>query len=383
MSRLKLMTIVGTRPEIIRLSECIKRCDEVFDHVLCHTGQNWDYTLNKIFFEGLSLREPDVYLDCPGEHLGQTMGNVISRSYEVLSANRPDALLLLGDTNSALCAISAKRLKIPIFHMEAGNRCFDQNVPEEINRKIIDHTSDVNLPYTEHARRNLLAEGLHPRFIFVTGSPLPEVIEKNMDGIAASGIGEEMGLCKDGYMVLSMHREENVDSAASLRGLINAVNAIAQEYDMPIIFSVHPRTRNRIEAQGMELDKRIIPCKPFGFHDYLALQRNAHCVLSDSGTLWEESAILGFRAVQLRTSTERPEAIDSGICVLAGTHKEKILQGVHLACSEALSPQTRARVRDYTDECISHKVVNIIQSYTHAVDAFVWNRTGSSIPGQV
>ena len=293
-SKLKVMTIIGTRPEIIRLSEVIKRCDRYFTHVLVHTGQNWDYTLNKVFFEDLELREPDYYLDSVGDNLGDTMGNIIAISYEVLQKERPDALLILGDTNSALCAISAKRLKIPVFHMEAGNRCFDENVPEEINRRIVDHISDINLPYTEHSRRYLLSEGIRKDHIFVTGSPMREVLEKNLDRIEQSCVLDQLGIEENKYILVSAHREENVDIEANFYSLMKAINAVADRYKMPVIYSTHPRSLKRIEERGFVFSDNVRNLRPFGFLDYNKLQRCAYCVLSDSGTLSEESAILGF-----------------------------------------------------------------------------------------
>ncbi|MDR2486345.1 MAG: UDP-N-acetyl glucosamine 2-epimerase, partial [Clostridiales Family XIII bacterium] len=312
MESLKLVTIVGTRPEIIRLSETIKCADRHFDHVLVHTGQNWDYTLNQIFFEDLGLREPDFYLDAVGDDLGQTMGNIIAKSYKVLREASPDAVLILGDTNSALSAISAKRLKIPIFHMEAGNRCWDWNVPEMINRTIVDHISDINLSYTEHARRYLLAEGIDGKTIFVTGSPMREVLEGMQGKIASSDILDRLSVKRGGYIVLSAHREENIDDDVRIHRLMDAVNHVAENTGLPVIYSTHPRSRKRLEEAGIALHPLVRCEQPFGFTDYVRLQQDSHCVLSDSGTLSEESAILGFPAVLIRTSTERPEVLDSG-----------------------------------------------------------------------
>ena len=331
MKKLKLMTIMGTRPEIIRLSEIIKKADKYFDHVLVHTGQNWDYTLNQVFFEDLEIREPDYYLNSVGETLGDTIGNIIAKSYEVLLKERPDALLLLGDTNSALSAISAKRLKVPIFHMEAGNRCFDQNLPEEINRKIVDHISDINLPYTENSRRYLLSEGFRKEHIFVTGSPMTEVLELNLHKIENSDILSKLNLEKGKYIVLSSHREENVDKEETFNNLVESINAVAEKYNLPIIFSVHPRTRKKLEERNIKFNSLVQEMKPFGFFDYCNLQKNSFCVLSDSGTLSEESAILEFPAISIRTSTERPEVIDKGNIILAGVKKDEILSSLEIA----------------------------------------------------
>jgi UDP-N-acetylglucosamine 2-epimerase (non-hydrolysing) len=368
------MTIVGTRPEIIRLSEVIKACDRYFNHILVHTGQNWDYTLNQVFFEEFNLREPDYYLDAAGKHLGETMGNIIAKSYEVLKKEKPDALLILGDTNSALSAISAKRLKIPIFHIEAGNRCFDQNVPEEINRKIVDHISDVNLPYTEHSRRYLLSEGIRKEHIFVTGSPMAEVLHKNMDKIKDSKVLDELDLEPGKYILVSAHREENIDNEENFFSLMNALNYIAETYQLPIIYSTHPRSWKMIEERGFKFDSLIRQLKPFGFFDYNKLQLNAFCVLSDSGTLSEESAILGFPAVLIRTSTERPEVLDKGTIVIGGITKEDIAQAVELSRAMLENKQETALPNDYFDENVSRKVVKIIQSYTKIIDKVVWRK---------
>ena len=317
MEKLKLMTILGTRPEIIRLSEIIKKADKYFDHILVHTGQNWDYTLNKVFFDDLELREPDYYLDSVGNNLGETIGNIIAKSYEVLLKEKPDALLLLGDTNSALSAIAAKRLKVPIFHMEAGNRCFDQNLPEEINRKIVDHISDINLPYTENSRRYLLSEGFRKEHVFVTGSPMTEVLEINKEKIEKSDILTKLNLEKNKYILLSTHREENVDNEKNFNNLVESINSVAEKYQMPIIFSVHPRTQKKLKERNIKFNSLVRELKPFGFFDYCNLQENSFCVLSDSGTLSEESAILKFPAISIRTSTERPEVIDKANTTLA------------------------------------------------------------------
>jgi UDP-N-acetyl-L-fucosamine synthase len=374
MEKLKVMTIVGTRPEIIRLSETIKACDKYFNHILVHTGQNWDYTLNQVFFEELGLREPDYYLNAAGSNLGETMGNIISKSYEVLQKEMPDALLILGDTNSCLSAIPAKRLKIPIFHMEAGNRCFDQNVPEEINRKIVDHVSDINLPYTEHSRRYLLSEGIRKEHIFVTGSPMTEVLHKNMEKIQNSKVLEELGLEPGKYILVSAHREENIDIEKNFFSLMNALNRIAEKYQLPIIYSTHPRSWKRIEERGFKFHPLIRQLRPFGFFDYNKLQLNAFCVLSDSGTLSEESAILGFPAVLIRTSTERPEVLDKGTVVIGGITERDIVQAVELSRAMWENREKTVLATDYRDENVSVKVVKIIQSYTKIINKFVWNK---------
>lgn len=374
MEKMKVMTIVGTRPEIIRLSEVIKACDRYFNHILVHTGQNWDYTLNQVFFEEFQLREPDYYLDAAGEHLGETMGNIIAKSYEVLGKEKPDALLILGDTNSALSAISAKRLKVPIFHMEAGNRCFDQNVPEEINRKIVDHISDINLPYTEHSRRYLLSEGIRKEHIFVTGSPMTEVLHKNMDKIENSKVLEELELEKEKYILVSAHREENIDNEENFFSLMNALNNIAETYQLPIIYSTHPRSWKKIEERGFKFHPLIRQLKPFGFFDYNKLQLNSFCVLSDSGTLSEESAILGFPGVLIRTSTERPEVLDKGTVVIGGITEKDIVQAVELSRAIWENKEETVIANDYVDKNVSVKVVKIIQSYGKIVEKVVWGK---------
>lgn len=374
MEKMKVMTIVGTRPEIIRLSEVIKACDKYFNHILVHTGQNWDYTLNQVFFEEFQLREPDYYLDAAGEHLGETMGNIIAKSYEVLGKEKPDALLILGDTNSALSAISAKRLKVPIFHMEAGNRCFDQNVPEEINRKIVDHISDINLPYTEHSRRYLLSEGIRKEHIFVTGSPMTEVLHKNMDKIENSKVLEELELEKEKYILVSAHREENIDNEKNFFSLMNALNNIAETYKLPIIYSTHPRSWKKIEERGFKFHPLIRQLKPFGFFDYNKLQLNSFCVLSDSGTVSEESAILGFPGVLIRTSTERPEVLDKGTVVIGGIIEKDIVQAVELSRAMWENKEETVIANDYVDENVSVKVVKIIQSYGKIVEKVVWGK---------
>ena len=369
---MKVMTIVGTRPEIIRLSEVIKACDRYFNHILVHTGQNWDYTLNEVFFQELGLRKPDYYLEAVGEHLGETMGKIIAKSYGVISKEQPDALLILGDTNSALSAISAKRLKVPIFHMEAGNRCFDQNVPEEINRKIVDHISDINLPYTEHSRRYLLSEGIRKEHIFVTGSPMTEVLYKNKEKIEGSKVLEELGLGKNRYILVSAHREENIDQEKNFFSLMNALNHIAETYNLPIIYSTHPRSWNRIEERGFKFHPLIRQLKPFGFFDYNKLQLNSYCVLSDSGTLSEESAILGFPGVLIRTSTERPEVLDKGTVVIGGIVEKDIIQAVELSRAMWENGEETVVANDYRDINVSVKVVKIIQSYAKIINKVVW-----------
>lgn len=374
MKKLKLMTIMGTRPEIIRLSEIIKKADKYFDHVLVHTGQNWDYTLNQVFFDDLEIREPDYYLDSVGESLGETIGNIIAKSYEVLSKEKPDALLLLGDTNSALSAIAAKRLKVPIFHMEAGNRCFDQNLPEEINRKIVDHISDINLPYTENSRRYLLSEGFRKEHVFVTGSPMTEVLELNIQKIENSSILEKLNLAKGKYIVLSSHREENVDKEETFNNLVESINAVAEKYNLPIIFSVHPRTRNKLKERNIKFNSLVQEMKPFGFFDYCNLQKNSFCVLSDSGTLSEESAILEFPAISIRTSTERPEVIDKGNIILAGVKKDEILSSLEIATEMFKTDKKNIKPYDYLDDNVSDKVIKVIRSYTNIVNRVIWGK---------
>lgn len=374
MKKLKLMTIMGTRPEIIRLSEIIKKADKYFDHILVHTGQNWDYTLNQVFFEDLEIREPDYYLNSVGETLGDTIGNIIAKSYEVLLKEKPDALLLLGDTNSALSAIAAKRLKVPIFHMEAGNRCFDQNLPEEINRKIVDHISDINLPYTENSRRYLLSEGFRKEHIFVTGSPMTEVLELNLHKIENSDILSKLNLEKGKYIVLSSHREENVDKEETFNNLVESINAVAEKYNLPIIFSVHPRTRKKLEERNIKFNPLVQEMKPFGFFDYCNLQKNSFCVLSDSGTLSEESAILEFPAISIRTSTERPEVIDKGNIILAGVKKDEILSSLEIATEMFKTDKKNIKPYDYLDDNVSDKVIKVIRSYTNIVNRVIWGK---------
>lgn len=375
MKKLKVMTIVGTRPEVIRLSEIIKKNDSLFDHVLVHTGQNWDYTLNEVFFKELGLRAPDHYLDSVGQNLGETIGNIIARSYSLMEKERPDALLILGDTNSALSAISAKRLKIPTFHMEAGNRCFDENLPEEINRRIIDHISDIHLPYTEHARRYLIAEGVQKEHIYVTGSPMAEVLMKHKAEIDSSRVLEELGLQKDKYFLVSAHREENIDDEQNFLSLMNTLNTIAEEYQMPVIYSTHPRSQNRIEKRGFTFHPLVRSLKPFGFFDYNHLQLNAYCVLSDSGTVPEEAAVMGFPAISLRTSTERPEALDKGGIVLGGVTDESVLQAVEITRTMWEKGERGVPVIDYIDENVSTKVIKIIQSYVSIINRMVWRKS--------
>ena len=372
MNKLKLMTIVGTRPEIIRLSAVIKCADKYFDHILVHTGQNYDYTLNQIFFEDLKLREPDYFLESVGQNLGETMGNIISKSYSLMANLKPDALLILGDTNSALSAISAKRLKIPIFHMEAGNRCWDWNVSEMINRKIVDHISDINMPYTEHSRRYLISEGIDGKTIFVTGSPMREVLRDHMDDILKSDVLNRLGLKKRQYILVSAHREENIDIEDNFMDLMNAINHIAETYNMPVIYSTHPRSKKFIEMRDFKFHPLVQSMKPFGFLDYNMLQMNAYCVLSDSGTLSEESAMLGFPGVLLRTSTERPEVLDKGSVVIGGIRGEDVERSTRLAVSMYDNNEEVVLSPDYNDTNVSVKVVKLIQSYTDIVNRTVW-----------
>jgi UDP-N-acetylglucosamine 2-epimerase (non-hydrolysing) len=379
MSSLKIMTIVGTRPEIIRLSAVIKKCDRYFDQILVHTGQNYDYELNQVFFEDLGLRAPDYYLDAVGKDLGETIGNIIAKSYKLMAEQKPDALLILGDTNSCLSAISAKRLHIPIFHMEAGNRCFDECLPEETNRRIVDHIADVNLCYSEHARRYLNHEGTAQERTYVIGSPMAEVLHANLNQIKASNVLQKLRLIKGKYILLSAHREENIDTEKNFFSLMNAVNAMAEKYDMPILYSCHPRSAKYIEKRGFQFDRRVIKNKPLGFHDYNHLQTNAYAVVSDSGTLPEESSYflsvgLSFPAVCIRTSTERPEALDKGNFILAGITTEQVLQAVDTAVEMNRNGDCGIPVPDYTDENVSTKVVKIIQSYTGVVNKMIWRK---------
>lgn len=377
--KLKLLIIVGTRPEIIRLSAVIKKCRNYFDTLLVHTGQNYDYNLNGIFFHDLELAEPEIYLDAVGDNLGQTIGNIIARSYEIMVELQPDAILVLGDTNSCLSVIGAKRLHIPIFHMEAGNRCKDECLPEETNRRIVDIISDVNLAYSEHARRYLIECGCPRERTYVTGSPMAEVLHQNLTPIQQSDILPRLGLISRKYILLSAHREENIDTEKNFRSLFTAINAMAERYNMPILYSCHPRSRKRLEESGFRLDKRVIRHEPLGFHDYNNLQMNAFCVVSDSGTLPEEASFFtsvgqAFPAVCIRTSTERPEALDKGCFVLAGINTCSLLQAVETAVTLHDSGEFGTPVPDYVEENVSTKVVKIIQSYTGIVNRMVWRK---------
>lgn len=379
MNKLKLMTIIGTRPEIIRLSAVIKACDKYFDQILVHTGQNYDYTLNQIFFDNLKLRAPDFYLNAVGKNLGETIGNIISKSYELMSEQMPDALLILGDTNSCLSAISAKRLHIPVFHMEAGNRCKDECLPEETNRRIVDIISDVNMAYSEHARKYLHECGMPKERTYVTGSPMAEVLYSNLDEIKNSDILEKLGLESKKYILLSAHREENIDTEKNFFSLMNAVNAMAEKYDMPILYSCHPRSKKFIEKRGFVFEKRVIPHQPLGFHDYNKLQMNAFAVVSDSGTLPEEASFFlsvgnPIPAVCIRTSTERPEALDKGNFILAGISTRQVLQAVETAVLMNENGDFGTPVPDYTDRNVSARVVKIIQSYTDIINKNVWHK---------
>lgn len=377
--KLKLLIIVGTRPEIIRLAAVINACRSYFDTILAHTGQNYDYNLNGIFFRDLKLNEPEVYLDAVGADLGETMGNIIALSYKLMAQIKPDAVLVLGDTNSCLSVIGAKRLHIPIFHMEAGNRCKDECLPEETNRRIVDIISDVNLAYSEHARKYLHDCGLPKERVYVTGSPMAEVLHNNLNEIEASDIHARLGLEKGKYILLSAHREENIDTEKNFKSLFNAINKMAEKYDMPILYSCHPRSRKRLEQSGFELDSRVIRHEPLGFHDYNCLQMNAFAVVSDSGTLPEESSFFtsvghAFPAVCIRTSTERPEALDKGCFVLAGIDENSLLQAVDTAVGLIADGRYGIPVPDYTDENVSDKVVRLIQSYTGVVNKMVWRK---------
>lgn len=374
MDKLKLMTILGTRPEIIKMSEIIKKADKYFDQILVHTGQNYDYTLNEVFFKDLGLREPDYYLGVVGENLGQTMGNVIARSYELMATTRPDAVIVLGDTNSCLSVVSAKRLKIPIFHMEAGNRCKDENLPEEVIRRIVDVTSDINLCYSEHARRYILDSGVKPEYTYVVGSPMAEVLGNYQKEIESSDILDRLGLSTKKYILLSAHREENIDIENNFYSLMEAVNSMARYYDMPVLYSCHPRSQKSIEARGFEFDTRVIRHLPLGFFDYNKLQKNAFCVVSDSGTLPEESAYLHFPAVSVRTSTERPEALDSGVFVIGSISQNAVIQAVRMAVDMQSDGYKPSPVAAYTDANVSDKVIRIIQSYTGIVNKMIWRK---------
>lgn len=377
--RLKLLIIVGTRPEIIRLAAVINKCRKYFDCILAHTGQNYDYNLNGVFFNDLKLADPEVYMDAVGEDLGATMGNILNASYKLMVQCKPDAVLVLGDTNSCLSVIGAKRLHIPIFHMEAGNRCFDECLPEETNRRIVDIISDVNICYSEHARRYLNASGVAPQRTYVSGSPMAEVLHENLADIEASDIHARLGLEKGRYILLSAHREENIDTEKNFTSLFNAINAMAQKYDMPILYSCHPRSRNRLVASGFKLDPRVIQHEPLGFHDYNCLQMNAFAVVSDSGTLPEESSFFtsighSFPAVCIRTSTERPEALDKGCFILAGINEHDLLQAVDVAVEMVKNEDNGIPVPNYVDENVSTKIVKLIQSYTGVVNKMVWRK---------
>lgn len=374
MKKLKLMTIVGTRPEIIKMSAIIKKADKYFDQILVHTGQNYDYTLNEVFFKDLGLREPNYYLGVVGENLGQTMGNVISKSYELMVEVKPDAIIVLGDTNSCLCVISAKRLKIPVFHMEAGNRCKDENLPEEVIRRIVDVTSDINLCYSEHARRYILESGVKPEYTYVVGSPMAEVLRDVLPQIEASTVLSDLGLQPGKYILLSAHREENIDIESNFMSLMNAVNELARTYDMPLLYSCHPRSEKMIEKRGFKFDKRVIRHKPLGFFDYNKLQQNAFCVVSDSGTVPEEGAFFHFPAVSIRTSTERPEAMDKGVFTIGSITSEAVCQAVELATTMHTNGDDPYPVPAYTDENVSMKVIKLVQSYTGIVNKMVWRK---------
>lgn len=372
--KMKVMTILGTRPEIIRLSSVIKACDKYFNHVLVHTGQNWDYTLNEVFFNNLELRQPDYFLSSVGGSLGETMGNIIAKSYDVIEKEKPDAVLILGDTNSALSAISAKRLKVPIFHMEAGNRCWDWNVSEMINRKVVDAISDINLPYTEHSRRYLLSEGIDGKTVFVTGSPMREVLDLYKQKIDNSNILKTLELEERKYILLSSHREENIDNEQNFMSIMTAINNIAEKYNMPVIYSTHPRSAKFIEKRNFKFNPLVKSLKPFGFFDYNKLQKNAYCVLSDSGTLSEESAMLDFPAVLIRTSTERPEVLDKGSVVIGGIKENDICQAMDMAVSMFENNEPYVMAEDYSDTNVSIKVVKIIQSYAKIVNITTWEK---------
>ncbi len=377
--RLKLLIVVGTRPEIIRLAAVINKCRKYFDCLLAHTGQNYDYNLNGVFFKDLKLADPEVYMDAVGDDLGATMGNIINASYKLMVQVKPDAVLVLGDTNSCLSVIGAKRLHIPIFHMEAGNRCFDECLPEETNRRIVDVISDVNICYSEHARRYLNASGVAPQRTYVSGSPMAEVLHENLADIQASDVHDRLGLEKGKYILLSAHREENIDTEKNFLSLFTAINKMAEKYDMPILYSCHPRSRKRLEASGFELDPRVIRQEPLGFHDYNCLQMNAFAVVSDSGTLPEESSFFtsvghAFPAVCIRTSTERPEALDKGCFILAGINDHDLLQAVDVAVEMVRNGDNGLPVPTYTDENVSTKIVKLIQSYTGVVNKMVWRK---------
>ncbi len=372
--KLRLMTIVGTRPEIIKMSEIIKKCDQYFEHILVHTGQNYDYTLNEVFFKELGLREPDYYLGVAGENVGQVMGNVITKSYELMAEVKPDAIIVLGDTNSCLSVLSAKRLKIPVFHMEAGNRCKDENLPEEVIRRIVDVTSDINLCYSENARRYILDTGVKPEYTFVVGSPMAEVLSQNIENINKSNILEELGLESGKYILLSAHREENIDIESNFFSLMNAVNTMAKTYHMPVLYSCHPRSKKYIEIRNFKFNDRVIQHQPLGFFDYNKLQKNAFCVVSDSGTVPEESAYFKFPAVSIRTSTERPEAMENGVFVIGNIISEQILQAVDFAVNLYNDSDNASNVLAYSDINVSIKVVKIIQSYVGIINKMSWRK---------
>ena len=379
--KLKLLIIVGTRPEIIRLAAVINKCRKYFDCILAHTGQNYDYNLNGVFFKDLKLKDPEVYMDAVGDDLGATMGNILNASYKLMVQTKPDAVLVLGDTNSCLSVIGAKRLHIPIFHMEAGNRCFDECLPEETNRRIVDIISDVNICYSEHARRYLNASNVAPQRTYVSGSPMAEVLHENLADIEASDVHARLGLEKGKYILLSAHREENIDTEKNFISLFTAINRMAEKYNMPILYSCHPRSRNRLDASGFVLDKRVIRQEPLGFHDYNCLQMNAFAVVSDSGTLPEESSFFTsigkpFPAVCIRTSTERPEALDKGCFVLAGINEHDLLQAVDVAVEMNKEGDHGLPVPNYVDENVSTKIVKLIQSYTGVVNKMVWRKDG-------
>jgi UDP-N-acetyl-L-fucosamine synthase len=374
MKKIKLTTVVGTRPEIIRLAMVIKACDQCFDHLLVHTGQNWDYSLNEIFFKDLGLRKPDFFLESPGKNLGHTVGNIVSRSYDLFLKEKPEALLILGDTNSALSAYAAKRLKIPIFHMEAGNRCFDQNVPEEINRKIVDHICDINLPYTEHSRRYLLSEGVSKEHIFVTGSPMAEVLHHFHDKIVKSQILKKLGLDRKKFILVSAHREENLDIEKNFSNITDSLNTMAEEFKMPVIYSTHPRVLKKLKEKKVKFHPSIRNLEPFNFTDYNKLQKNAFCVVSDSGTLSEESSILTFPAVLFRTSTERPEVLEKGSLVISGIKPLELIQSIYLVRNSFDEDKKYPLPADYTDINVSTKVVKIIQSYIKIINKVIWNK---------
>lgn len=374
MEKLKLMTIVGTRPEIIKMSAIIKKADKYFNHILVHTGQNYDYNLNEVFFKDLGIREPDYYLGVVGNNIGETMGNVISKAYDLMAEVRPDAVIVLGDTNSCLSVIAAKRLKIPIFHMEAGNRCKDENLPEEVIRRIVDVTSDVNMCYSEHARRYILDTGVKPEYTYVVGSPMAEVLSGVLPQIEASTVLDDLGLEPGKYILLSAHREENIDIEVNFFSLMNAVNSIAETYDMPILYSCHPRSQKMIEKRGFVFDSRVIKHTPLGFFDYNKLQQNAFCVVSDSGTVPEESAYFHFPAVSIRTSTERPEAMDKGVFTIGSITSEAVCQAVELAVSMHANGDDACDVPAYVDENVSTKVIKLIQSYTGIINKMVWRK---------